>query len=96
MGKHHILTNEDVIEGLVAEYVKTQPWYKKNANTISASIGIAATIASSLTASGLELPAWAITLATGVVALASVFGVKKTKNGIQSDTGKKIATNGGV
>lgn len=90
MGNHSYYVDPDIIGDVVDEYVKSQPWYKKNANTITTAIGITATIASSLVSSGLSLPPWAITLATAITGLATVFGVKKTKNGIQPDAASKL------
>lgn len=101
-GQHRLITPDEIDEYVdaalrvnldekVQNALQEQSWYRKYANTINTTIGAAVTLASSFTASGLELPPWAVTTIAVVGAAGTILGVKKTSNGLPSDTAQRLS-----
>lgn len=71
------------IQEVVAEAVRRQPWYAKNANTIVAGLVMLSAVLSFVATLGLDLPA---IVAAGIPAAITVLGTivtKLTRNGVQ-------------
>lgn len=81
----------DVIYDAIAEVVKQQPWYKKNANTIVAGIGALAAILSFVLTLSLGLPEQAVAAIGGGISVLTTLAVKFTKNGYQPSMADKLA-----
>ena len=76
---------------LVAEAVKAQPWYRKNANTIVAGLTLLGTALSFIIALELDLPP-VVTLALPIaVQTVGTFATKLTVNGMQLNHVDKLA-----
>lgn len=73
------------------DQVQEQTWYQRYANTVNAGAGLVATAGAGLLTSGLDLPAWASVTITVLVAVAGVFAVKQTKNGLTPSVVDRIA-----
>lgn len=78
------------IQEIVAEAVRRQPWYQKNANTIVAGLVALSAVLSFVATLGLDLPP---IVAAGIPAVVTVIGTvvtKLTRNGVQPSTAVKL------
>lgn len=79
-----------LLPGIVAEAVRRQPWYKRNANTIVAGLVALSAILSFVATLGLDLPA---TVAAAIPVAVTAIGTlvtKLTRNGVQPSTLRKL------
>ena len=78
------------IQEVVAEAVRRQPWYQRNANTIVAGLVALSAVLSFVATLGLDLPA---VVAPGIPAAVTIIGTvvtKLTRNGVQPSTAAKL------
>ena len=78
------------IQNIVAEAIRQQKWYQRNANTIVAGLVALSAILSFVLTLGLELPP---IVAAGIPAVITVIGTmvtKLTRNGVQMSTAVKL------
>lgn len=78
------------LQEVVAEAVRRQPWYAKNANTIVAGLVALSAILTFVATLGLDLPA---VVAAGIPAAVTLIGTvvtKLTRNGVQMSTLPKL------
>lgn len=78
------------LQEVVAEAVRRQPWYQRNANTIVAGLVALSAILSFIATLGLHLPA---AVAAGIPAAVTLIGTlvtKLTRNGVQMSTLAKL------
>lgn len=79
------------VEDMVAEAIRRQPWYQKNANTIVAGLTALSAILSFVATAGFGLPPL---VAAGIPVAVNTIGVVATKlmpNGVQYSTAKKLS-----
>lgn len=65
------------------ERLEAQPWYRRFANTVTSGVGAVFLILWLLTANGVDVPTQVTTGVGSAIAVLTVLGVLKTKNGIQ-------------
>lgn len=78
------------LQEVVAEAVRRQPWYQKNANTIVAGLVALSAVLSFVATLGLDLPP---IVAAGIPAAVTLIGTlvtKLTRNGVQMSTLGKL------
>lgn len=73
--------NPDAILDVVRERVEALPWYSRLSNTVTSGVGIALTGIWAATSYGLDVPEEATGVVYAVLAVATVLGVYRTKNG---------------
>lgn len=73
--------NPDAILDVVKEQLEAQPWYTRLSNTVTSGIGVALTAIWAGTSYGLDIPEAATGTVYAVLAVATVLGVYRTKNG---------------
>ena len=79
-----------MIESVVLEAVRRQPWWKRYANTVVAGIGAVAAVLSFVATLNLPIPEqWAGAIPTAVAFLTAL-GIKLTKNGLAPSALEKI------
>lgn len=78
------------IQSVVAEAIRDQPWFKKNANTIVAGITALAAVLSFVATLGLDLPSWAAASIPVITGALGTLATKLTPNGVQPSTAKKL------
>lgn len=79
------------IQDLVAEAVRRQPWYQKNANTIVAGLVMLSAVLSFIATLGMDLPPM---VAGGIPVVVTALGTivtKLTRNGVQPSMVPKLA-----
>lgn len=81
----------DVIYEVVAETVRRQPWYQKNANTIVAGLGALVSILSFLVTLSLGLPEVVVAGIGALISILTTLGIKLTRNGVQPGMAAKLA-----
>lgn len=79
-----------LIQNVVAEAVRTQPWYKRNANTIVAGIGAVTAVLAFLVTLELPVPEVVTGAVPTVIAFLTAVAVKLTRNGVQPSTAQKL------
>lgn len=79
-----------LLQEVVAEAVRRQPWYQKNANTIVAGIGALASVLAFVLTLSLGLPDAAVAGIGAAIPLLTTFAVKLTRNGVQASTLGKL------
>ncbi|AMS03831.1 membrane protein [Gordonia phage BaxterFox] len=68
------------------DQLQAQPWYARFSNTVTSAVGAVGLIVWLLVANGVEIPGqWETGIGSGI-ALLTVLGVLKTKNGITPST----------
>ena len=72
----------EVVVDNVRAQLAAQPWYRTFSNTVTTAIGSIFTIMWVVSSQGFEIPAQVTIPVYVVLALAVVFGVYKTKNGV--------------
>ncbi|QFG05098.1 membrane protein [Gordonia phage Dre3] len=65
------------------ERLEAQPWYRRFANTVTSGVGAVFLILWLLTANGVDIPSQVTNGVASAIAVLTVLGVLKTKNGIQ-------------
>lgn len=80
----------ETIHEIVAEAVRRQPWYQKNANTIVAALGALAAILSFVLTLSLGLPENVIAAVGAAIPVLTALAVKLTRNGVQASTADKL------
>lgn len=80
----------NVIAEVVADALRKQKWYQKNANTIVAGITLLISALSFLVSLGLGLPPLVAAGIPVVVQALGTVATKLTKNGIQPSTAAKL------
>ena len=70
--------------------LEEQPWYRRFANTVTSAVGGVLLIAWLLTTSGVDLPDGVEKGVASAIALLTVLGVLKTKNGLTPRTVEDI------
>lgn len=78
------------IQDVVAEAVRKQSFFQKNANTIVAGIGALAAILSFLVTLPLGLPEQVHAAIPALVSVLTAFAIKLTPNGVQPRTADKL------
>lgn len=78
------------IEDVVAEAIRKQTFFQKNANTIVAGIGALVAVLSFVATLPLELPDVAKAAIPVVVSVLTTFAIKLTPNGVQPTTAQKL------
>lgn len=79
-----IVMSMDFIGQFFWDKYQSQPWYRKIANTVTATVGVVSVIISQAAVMGMDLPKWAQFAVLVLFGLATVFGVYKTKNGLSA------------
>lgn len=64
------------------ERLESQPWYRRFANTVTSGVGAVFLILWLLTANGVDIPGQVTTGVGSAIAVLTVLGVLKTKNGL--------------
>ncbi|WNN95751.1 holin [Gordonia phage Fribs8] len=64
------------------ERLESQPWYRRFANTVTSGVGAVFLILWLLTANGVDIPSQVTTGVGSAIAVLTVLGVLKTKNGL--------------
>ena len=82
------LPENEYIDALRAQ-LEEQPWYRRFANTVTSGVGVLSIIVWLLVFTGTDIPDSVGKWVTGVLAVLTVLGVLKTKNGITPTTIKK-------
>ena len=78
------------LQEVVAEAVRRQPWYQRNANTIVAGIGALASVLSFVLTLSLGLPESVVAGIGAAIPVLTAFAVKLTRNGVQMSTATKL------
>ena len=78
------------LQEVVAEAVRRQPWYQRNANTIVAGIGAVASVLSFVLTLSLGLPETVVAGIGAAIPVLTAFAVKLTRNGVQMSTAAKL------
>ena len=78
------------LQEVVAEAVRRQPWYARNANTIVAGIGALASALSFVLTLSLGLPENVVLAIGAAIPVLTAFAVKLTRNGVQMSTLAKL------
>ena len=78
------------LQEVVAEAVRRQPWYQRNANTIVAGIGAVASVLSFVLTLSLGLPENVVLAIGAAIPVLTTFAVKLTRNGVQMSTATKL------
>lgn len=78
------------IQDVVAEAIRQQKWYQRNANTIVAGLVALASVLSFVATLGLELPPIVAGGIPVAVTLIGTFVTKLTRNGVQMSTAPKL------
>lgn len=84
-----VLVESDIDEA-VRRALEEQSWYRKYANTVNSTVGIASTVAATVLSLGLDLPGWVTASLVAVGALGTILGVSRTTNGIQPQTASQL------
>lgn len=71
-----------VLESVLKVAILDQPWYRRYANTVTALAAGLVVLGTWVTATWVDLPAWAATAIGTVVMVASVLAQRATKNGL--------------
>ncbi|GAC71040.1 hypothetical protein [Gordonia soli] len=66
--------------------LESQPWYARFSNTVTSAVGAAGLIVWLLVSNGVDIPGQVETGIGSVIAVLTVLGVLKTKNGITPST----------
>lgn len=74
------------IHNIVAEAVRDQPWYKRNANTIVAGLTLLGAVLSFIVSLGLDLPTMVASALPVAVTAIGTLVTKLTRNGVQPST----------
>src|SRR5699024_9826392 len=79
-----------MIESVVLEAVRRQPWWKRYANTVVAGVGAVAAVLSFVATLNLPIPdRWDAAIPTAVAFLTAL-GIKLTKNGLAPSALEKL------
>ena len=78
------------LQEVVAEAVRRQPWYARNANTIVAGIGALASVLSFVLTLSLGLPENVVLAIGAAIPVLTTFAVKLTRNGVQMSTAARL------
>lgn len=79
-----------MIESVVLEAVRRQPWWKRYANTVVAGVGAVAAVLSFVATLNLPIPdGWDAAIPTAVAFLTAL-GIKLTKNGLAPSALEKL------
>lgn len=85
---------QNALAGWAQRELAKQPWWRKSANTVSASIGMAGTGAGALATfyltQGTAVPQWLTLVIAGIGFVATTIGVKNTKNGFTYQGAAKV------
>ncbi|UTN93314.1 membrane protein [Gordonia phage Widow] len=73
--------NPDAVIDVVREQVEALPWYSRLSNTVTSGIGVALTGIWAATSYGLDVPEEATGIVYTVLAVATILGVYRAKNG---------------
>lgn len=78
------------LQEVVAEAVRRQPWYARNANTIVAGLGAVAAVLSFVLTLSLGLPENVVLAIGAAIPVLTAFAVKLTRNGVQMSTAARL------
>ncbi|WP_411815482.1 hypothetical protein [Gordonia sp. SND2] len=82
-----------LVANVLADALQTQPWYKRNANTVVAIASAVVTLGTWLTATYVDSIPTPVAVVIGfLVALASIIVTKMTPNGITTRGNEKVET----
>lgn len=80
------------LQEVVAEAVRRQPWYQRNANTIVAGLVALSAVLSFIATLGLDLPAGVAAAIPATITVLGTVVTKLTRNGVQMSTATKLAS----
>lgn len=80
----------DLTGAIIGRIVQDQPWYKAHANTITTAVGFLLTLVTWLASSPFVDQPWAAPVIFIVGFVATVVGVKNTRNGFSPSQLRKI------
>lgn len=72
---------DDVVEEL-RKRLEAQPWYRRFSNAVTSGFGLLALVVWIAAANGIDLPGGVQTGISSAIAVATLLGVLKTKNGV--------------
>lgn len=82
----------DQVSLALRKKLEEQPWWKKNSNTVTTALGGLVTLLWWASTSGLHFPAWGQAAMGVILYIASVLGVKYTRNGLTASTVEMVTT----
>lgn len=84
------MTAPSTMRDALNHYLNTQPWWKRNANTVTAAWTGLAAFGGIMLANDTGLPDWAVYAIGGLLYAGQVVGIAKTPNGITPTVVDKV------